>query len=102
MKRKLNENDVPESFEERAEASDAGFNSLGLDPRLLQAIAKQDFSAPTPIQLKAIPLALTGKNILGMNFRRLVNLIADLSSSISDWIWQDLSLRASHSTFDPI
>ena len=40
------------------------FHELGLDTRLLQAIAEQNFNAPTPVQAKAIPLALAGKDIL--------------------------------------
>jgi hypothetical protein len=41
------------------------FSSYGLDARILQALAKQNFAAPTPVQAKAIPLALEGKDILG-------------------------------------
>ncbi|KAK3094736.1 hypothetical protein FSP39_005568 [Pinctada imbricata] len=40
------------------------FNEMGLDDRILEAIAKQGWSKPTPIQEKAIPLALEGKDIL--------------------------------------
>ncbi|CUS14199.1 unnamed protein product [Tuber aestivum] len=46
------------------EDADASFTAFGLDPRLLQGIAKQDFSHPTLVQAKAIPLALEGKDIL--------------------------------------
>ncbi len=41
------------------------FSSYGLDARILQALAKQNFAAPTSVQAKAIPLALEGKDILG-------------------------------------
>lgn len=41
------------------------FQSLGLDARLLQGIAKLGFANPTLVQAKAIPLALEGKDILG-------------------------------------
>ncbi|KAF8473980.1 P-loop containing nucleoside triphosphate hydrolase protein [Kalaharituber pfeilii] len=40
------------------------FQNLGLDPRLLQGIAKLEFAHPTAVQAKAIPLALEGKDIL--------------------------------------
>ncbi|KAK4697699.1 ATP-dependent RNA helicase DDX56/DBP9, partial [Lecanoromycetidae sp. Uapishka_2] len=40
------------------------FSDLGLETRLLQAIAKANFSCPTPIQAKSIPLALEGRDIL--------------------------------------
>jgi ATP-dependent RNA helicase DDX56/DBP9 len=44
----------------------ASFDKLGLEPRLLQSIQQQKFPLPTPIQARAIPLALDGKDILGM------------------------------------
>jgi ATP-dependent RNA helicase RhlE len=40
------------------------FNSLGLSNALLKAVSKQGYSTPTPIQQKAIPLILEGKDIL--------------------------------------
>ena len=40
------------------------FQSLGLDTRLLQGIAKLGFAHPTAVQAKAVPLALDGKDIL--------------------------------------
>ena len=46
--------------------ANASFAAFGLDPRLLQGIAKQNFSHPTLVQAKAIPLALEGRDILGM------------------------------------
>lgn len=69
MKRKLNEEDVPIVDEviktSRTSApQNSGFSALGLESRLLQAIAKENFSSPTQVQAKAIPLALEGKDIL--------------------------------------
>ena len=46
------------------EEKDGSFTGLGLDARLLQAIAKQNYSAPTLVQRKAIPLAIAGKDVL--------------------------------------
>lgn len=67
MKRKLDEDDVPTAVHEKDTFKNpSNFNALGLDPRLLQAIAEQNFSAPTPVQSRAIPLALEGKDILGL------------------------------------
>ncbi|NOY48654.1 MAG: DEAD/DEAH box helicase [Chlorobi bacterium] len=40
------------------------FNSLGLSNALLKAVSKQGYTTPTPIQQKAIPLILEGKDIL--------------------------------------
>jgi ATP-dependent RNA helicase DDX56/DBP9 len=45
--------------------SESSFSSFGLDPRLLQGVAKLGFANPTLVQAKAIPLALEGKDILG-------------------------------------
>jgi superfamily II DNA/RNA helicase len=41
------------------------FASLGLPAKLLQALARMQFTAPTPIQAQAIPPALEGRDILG-------------------------------------
>ncbi len=41
------------------------FNSLGLHPEILQAIEKQGYTVPTPIQAQTIPLVLAGKDVLG-------------------------------------
>lgn len=72
MKRKLNSEDVPEAVaseggdEQAAPASQATFASLNLDARILQAITKEKFTEPTPVQAATLPLALNGKDILGM------------------------------------
>ncbi len=41
------------------------FEMLGLSPALLRALAENKYSAPTPIQAQAIPLALAGHDLLG-------------------------------------
>ena len=41
------------------------FASLGLDHRLLRAVADEGYSQPTPIQQKAIPHVLAGRDLLG-------------------------------------
>src|SRR5690606_33386206 len=41
------------------------FEALGLSPALLRALAENGFTAPTPIQAQAIPLALAGNDLLG-------------------------------------
>lgn len=41
------------------------FHSLGLPEPLLRSLDAMSFSEPTPIQAKAIPLALEGRDILG-------------------------------------
>jgi len=70
MKRKLNEDDVPSAEPtENATKEEKTFESLGLDPRLRQALVKENFAKPTLVQAEAIPLALEGKDILGMSLQ---------------------------------
>jgi len=40
------------------------FKSLGLNNALLKAVEKQGYDTPSPIQVKAIPLILEGKDVL--------------------------------------
>ena len=40
------------------------FSSLGLSAPILNAIAKQGYSAPSPIQAKAIPAVLEGRDVM--------------------------------------
>lgn len=71
MKRKLDENNIPstEDKDQNSKAEpDLNFEGLQLDPRLLQSLTQQKFTKPTLVQAKAIPLALEGKDVLGMFF----------------------------------
>ncbi|WP_435236434.1 DEAD/DEAH box helicase [Psychromonas sp. PT13] len=40
------------------------FSKLGLSDPILKAIAEQGYQTPTPIQYKAIPVVLSGKNVI--------------------------------------
>jgi superfamily II DNA/RNA helicase len=42
------------------------FKELGLSPNLLSAIEDAGYTTPTPIQAGAIPIALTGRDVLGI------------------------------------
>ncbi len=42
------------------------FAELGLNPQLLQALAQEGYTNPTPIQAQAIPHLLTGRDLLGL------------------------------------
>ena len=42
------------------------FSDLKLNPKILNAIEDVGYKKPTPIQLKAIPAALEGKDVLGI------------------------------------
>jgi hypothetical protein len=66
MKRKLDQDGVPAAAEAPQRDSRPSFTTLGLDSRLLQGVAAAKFSEPTLVQAKTIPLALEGKDILGM------------------------------------
>ena len=95
MKRKLDVNDVPSAdVAEGDNESQTTFESLSLDPRLRQALVKENFSKPTLVQSKAIPLALEGKDILGNFIFYMLDLCPSLliSKTISagkDRVWQD-------------
>jgi ATP-dependent RNA helicase RhlE len=41
------------------------FESLGLMPELMRAVAEQGYTQPTPIQAQAIPVVLAGRDLLG-------------------------------------
>ncbi|MBB04340.1 MAG: DEAD/DEAH box helicase, partial [Pseudooceanicola sp.] len=42
------------------------FDSLGLRPALLSRLAEQNLTTPTPIQTRAIPEALQGRDVMGL------------------------------------
>ncbi|MBW5445084.1 DEAD/DEAH box helicase [Cohnella sp. CFH 77786] len=41
------------------------FNEFGLDPDVIQAVSEMGFEEATPIQAKAIPVALQGRDMIG-------------------------------------
>lgn len=43
-----------------------GFADLGINPSLLAVLEKLELGQPTPIQLKAIPAALSGQDLIGI------------------------------------
>ncbi|MDD4953916.1 MAG: DEAD/DEAH box helicase [Candidatus Omnitrophica bacterium] len=43
-----------------------GFYGLGIAPKILDILERIKFKVPTPIQLKAIPLAIQGKDVIGI------------------------------------
>ncbi|MCD4779777.1 MAG: DEAD/DEAH box helicase [Candidatus Omnitrophica bacterium] len=47
-------------------SSNASFYHMGIAPDLLAILEKLKFITPTPIQLQAIPIALEGKDIMGI------------------------------------
>ena len=51
--------------DELAPAGPMEFSALGLAPKLEQAVADQGYTRMTPIQAKAIPLVLAGRDVMG-------------------------------------
>ncbi len=51
--------------EQKPFATTGYFERFGLRPEILRAVAEKKYTAPTPIQQKAIPLVLEGKDVLG-------------------------------------
>lgn len=47
-----------ENHTQQEEVEEAGFEELGLDPRLIRALTKKNILKPTPIQQTGIPLIL--------------------------------------------
>jgi ATP-dependent RNA helicase RhlE len=45
--------------------NNASFHALGLTPELLRALDEEGYTQPTPIQQEAIPLVLTGRDLVG-------------------------------------
>jgi ATP-dependent RNA helicase RhlE len=42
------------------------FNNLGIAPKLLEILARQKFVHPTPIQTQSIPIAIDGRDLMGI------------------------------------
>lgn len=55
----------PNVFQEK-EKSEIDFSGLGIAPKILEILAQINFKVPTPIQLKAIPIATSGKDVIGV------------------------------------
>jgi len=51
--------------EQELPAASASFETFGLRPEILRAVAEKKYDTPTPIQEKAIPLVLSGRDLLG-------------------------------------
>jgi ATP-dependent RNA helicase RhlE len=47
-------------------ATQSDFYSLGIAPNILSILDKAGFKVPTPIQAKSIPLAIEGKDLVGL------------------------------------
>lgn len=58
---------VPKSIEkQKKKKKSGGFQSMNLSPPMLRAIFYKGYKIPTPIQRKAIPVIMEGKNVVAM------------------------------------
>ena len=57
---------TPSAADTAAVTPDGGdFSSFGLDPKILRALVEQGYTTPTPIQSKAIPVVIAGRDVMG-------------------------------------
>ena len=61
---KNTEAEMATPIEEAIVETNVDFAALGLAPALLKAIVETGYTTPTPIQAKAIPLAMQGKDLM--------------------------------------
>ncbi|HUO86351.1 MAG TPA: DEAD/DEAH box helicase [Thermoanaerobaculia bacterium] len=57
--------EVAHAKSDASQLATAGFDSLGLDARLVEALAALGYEEPTPIQGQAIPTLLAGRDLVG-------------------------------------
>ncbi len=58
--------DPPSPFMDPHVTADTTFSELGLAPSVLAVLTRLKFTVPTPIQTKAIPIAVEGKDLVGI------------------------------------
>ena len=58
--------DSTSSIDETGLPASDGFNSLGLSPEILKAVAESGYTTPTPIQAQGIPHVLQRRDIIGI------------------------------------
>src|SRR3990170_4711900 len=46
--------------------TDSGFSDLGIAPSLFEALTYMKYTVPTPIKRQAIPVAIQGKDVVGI------------------------------------
>mgnify|MGYP001585544068 CR=1 FL=1 len=49
-----------------SQQTNLSFGGLGIAPKILEALDRMQFIVPTPIQHRAIPLAIEGKDVIGV------------------------------------
>jgi ATP-dependent RNA helicase RhlE len=61
----MNQTTLDETAASQEAAASPLFNTLALDAKLLRAVADQGYASMTPIQAKAIPIVLAGRDVMG-------------------------------------
>src|SRR3954462_6142052 len=56
---------TPRTEHSTPDAAASGFSSLGLDSRIVDALAGLGYEEPTPVQREAIPPVVAGRDLLG-------------------------------------
>ena len=56
---------TPDAAESAAPAAQVKFSDFGLSPAIQRALEEQGYVHPTPIQAKAIPVLLQGRDVMG-------------------------------------
>lgn len=71
------------------------FRSLGLSPKVYQAVQEAGYTEPTPIQTAAIPLILTGTDLIGIaqtgtgkTAAFTLPVLTKLAEQVTDWATQ--------------
>ena len=59
-------NPEKEKQEKPPEKKKTGFRDLGLDSRILATVDRMGFDSPSPIQARAIPVAVAGRDMVGI------------------------------------
>ena len=60
------------------------FKTIGLDPRLVRALADMNYTHCTPIQAKSLPIALEGEDVSGQAQTGTGKTIAFLLSTLDE------------------
>ena len=56
----------PHTIKQKTDNANQSFFGLGIAPKILEILERIKFKVPTPIQMKAIPLAIEGKDVIGI------------------------------------
>lgn len=80
-----------------------GWDAFGLHHQLIRALCNQSFTNPTPIQLKALPPALQGRDVVGVAETvrcRLLPLAATIHTDTG--IGENVGVRTAYPTQTPL